>query len=178
MNNKYILSSKLIDVCVINKVRIVILVHTTGVYSKYKAASYEYSLIDKYVTETCKNNNIILTILRPTMIYGNIYDNNVIKFIKMVDRLPIMPVVNKAMYKLQPVNYKDLGKAYYDVLMNEETTANKSFNLSGKEPIYLRDMLKEIGKNLNKEVRFINCPYIIAYIGSWIIYLITLTKRL
>lgn len=171
------LSSKLIDACVINKVRRVILVHTTGVYSKYKEASYEYSLIDKYVTDTCKNNNIILTILRPTMIYGNIYDNNVIKFIKMVDKLPIMPVVNKAMYKLQPVNYKDLGKAYYDVLMNEETTANKSFNLSGKEPIYLRDMLKEIGKNLGKEVKFINCPYIIAYIGSWIIYLITLTKK-
>lgn len=157
-------------------VRRLILVHTTGIYSKYKDAGEEYRQIDAYVYETCKKNNIVLTICRPTMIYGNIYDNNVIQFVKMVDIFPIMPVVNGAKYELQPVHYKDLGDAYYAVLMNEDATANRDFNLSGGEPILLRDMLIEIGKNLGKKVKFISCPFPIAYGGAWLVYLLSLKK--
>lgn len=169
-------SKKLIEAAAINKVRRVILVHTTGIYSKYKEAGEEYRRIDTYVYKVCKNKDIILTILRPTMIYGNLTDNNVCKFIKMVDRFFIMPVVNGARYQLQPVHYKDLGKAYYQVLMNEEATANKDFNLSGGAPIYLRDMLKVIGKNLGKKVKFISVPFPIAYTGAVVIYVLSLKK--
>lgn len=158
-------------------VRRLVLVHTTGIYSKYKKAGEEYRQIDDFVYDTCKANNIVLTILRPTMIYGNITDNNVVKFIKMVDRFPLMPVVNKAKYELQPVHYKDLGDAYYSVLMNEGSTGNKDFILSGGEPILLREMLTEIGRNLGKKVRFISCPFWIAYFGAWIVFLLTFTKK-
>lgn len=159
------------------KVRRLILVHTTGVYSKYKAAGEEYRRIDAFVRMICKKHNIVLTILRPTMIYGNIADKNVITFIKMVDKLPVMPVVNKGSYELQPVHYKDLGKAYYQVIMNEETTADKDFVLSGGEPILLKDMLMEIGKNLEKKVVFVSCPYWLAYSGAWLVYGLTLGKK-
>lgn len=169
-------SKKIIDAAEKNKVRRVILVHTTGIYSKYKMAGEEYRKIDSYVYKTCKENRIILTILRPTMIYGNLSDNNVSKFIKMVDTLPIMPVVNGAKYQLQPVHYMDLGKAYYQVLMNEEMTANKDFNLSEGSPIYLREMLRLIGENLDKKVVFLSVPFQIAYIGAIILYILTLKK--
>ncbi len=158
------------------KVRRLILVHTTGIYSKYKAAGEEYRQIDEFVYETCKKNKIMLTILRPTMIYGSIKDKNVATFIKMVDKLPLMPIVNGARYELQPVHYDDLGKAYYEVLINEDITANKDYILSGEKPIYLRDMLKEIGKNLNKKVRFISCPFVVAYTGAWLIFIFSLFK--
>lgn len=169
-------SKKLIKAAAINKVRRVILVHTTGIYSKYKKAGEEYRKIDDYVYKLSKNKDIILTILRPTMIYGNLDDNNVCKFIKMVDKFPIMPVVNGARYQLQPVHYRDLGKAYYQVLMDEEATANKDFNLSGGAPIYLRDMLQIIGKNLGKKVKFISVPFPIAYTGAVVIYWLSLKK--
>ncbi len=170
-------SCEIVEAAVSCNVRRLILVHTTGIYSKYKAAGEEYREIDSFVYKTCKEHNIVLTILRPTMIYGNIMDNNVVTFIKMVDRLPLMPVVNEAKYELQPVHYKDLGDAYYAVLMNEEATANKDFNLSGGEPILLRDMLLEIGKNFGKKVKFINCPFGIAYLGAWFVYVLTLRKK-
>lgn len=169
-------SKNIIDACVLNKVRRVILVHTTGIYSKYKKAGEEYRKIDEYVISKCKENGIIYTILRPTMIYGNIYDNNVIKFIKMLDKLPIMPVVNNANYELQPVYYGDLANAYYDVLINEKVTTNKEYNLSGKEPILLKEMFNEIGRNLNKNIKYLSVPFTIAYFGAWFIYIITFTK--
>lgn len=170
-------SREVVEAAAFCKVRRLILVHTTGVYSKYKQAGEEYRQIDEYVYKTCRENNIILTILRPTMIYGNIVDNNVIVFIKMIDKLPFMPVVDHANYELQPVHYKDLGKAYYQVLLNENSTAGKDFVLSGKSPVLLRNMFLEIAKNLNKNVNFVSCPFWLAYAGAWGLYLITFTKK-
>lgn len=94
----------------------------------------------------------------------------------MVDKFPLMPVVRGAKFELQPVHYADLGKAYFDVLMNEKATAGKNYDLSGGEVIQLRDMLSVIGVNLDKKVRFISCPYWLAYSGAWIIYCLTLSK--
>lgn len=169
-------SREVVDAAAYCQVRRLIVIHTCGVYSKYKAAGEEYRQIDSYVIDICNKHNISLTILRPTMIYGNIRDRNVIKFIKMVDKLPIMPVVNGGKYKLQPVHYEDLGKAFYDVLVNEKATDNNDFILSGKEPILLRDMFTEIGKNLGKNVKFISCPFFFAYPGAVIIWALTLGK--
>lgn len=169
-------SRQLVDAAIRQHVRRLILVHTTGIYSKYKEAGEEYRRIDAYVTEQCAAHSIVLTILRPTMIYGNRSDQNVIKFIRMVDKFPVMPIVNDARYALQPVHYKDLGKAYFDVLINEEATANKNYNLSGGEVIDLRDMLAVIGENLGKKVNFASCPYCLAYPGAWFVYALTLGK--
>lgn len=70
----------------------------------------------------------------------------------MVDKLPVMPIVNGAHYLLQPVHYRDLGYAYYAVLTHEESTVGRDYDLSGKEPIELREMLKEIGIQMGKQV--------------------------
>lgn len=159
-----------------NYVRRLIMVHTTGIYSKYKAAGEEYRNIDEYVYQMCRSKNIILTILRPTMIYGTLSDKNVAKFIKMVDKFPIMPVVDDAEYELQPVHYKDLGKAYYDVLMTPEITGGHDYILSGGEEITLRDMLSEMGAYLAKKMRFFSVPFPLAFAGAWFIYLVTIRK--
>lgn len=159
-----------------NFVRRMIMVHTTGIYSKYKEAGEEYRNIDEFVYMMSKSKNIILTILRPTMIYGTISDKNVATFIKMVDKFPIMPVVNNAEYKLQPVHFMDLGKAYYDVLVNEEITGGHDYILSGGEEITLRDMLSEMGAYLAKRMRFFSVPFPIAFGGAWFIYLVSAGK--
>ena len=169
-------SRELVTAAAGNFVRRMIMVHTTGIYSKYKAAGEEYRNIDDYVYMMCKGKNIILTILRPTMIYGTISDKNVATFIKMVDKFPVMPVVNNAEYKLQPVHYKDLGKAYYDVLVNENITGGHDYILSGGEEITLRDMLLEMGAYLAKRMRFFSVPFPIAYLGAWFIYLISIGR--
>lgn len=106
-------SKHIVDVAIKCHVGRLICVHTTGIYSRYKEAGEKYRNIDAYVEQLCQDNNVSLTILRPTMIYGNIYDNNVVRFVKMVDELPFMPVVNGARYDLQPVHYMDLSEAYY-----------------------------------------------------------------
>lgn len=74
-----------------------ILVHTTGIYSKYKAAGEEYRQIESRINKLVEKYNkrdrkVAMTILRPTMIYGDLNDKNVATFIKMVDKLRIFPI--------------------------------------------------------------------------------------
>lgn len=157
-------------------VRRMIMVHTTGIYSKYKAAGEEYRNIDEYVYMMCKSKNIVLTILRPTMIYGTLADGNIAKFIKMVDTFPVMPVVNHADYELQPVHYADLGKAYYDVLINEKITGGHDYILSGGEEIKLKDMFDEMGKHLTKEMKYFSVPFPIAYAGACTVYILSVKR--
>lgn len=159
-----------------NFVRRMIMVHTTGIYSRYKAAGEEYRNIDDFVYMMCKSKNIVLSILRPTMIYGTLDDCNIAKFIAMVDRFPVMPVINNALYELQPVHFEDLGKAYYDVLVSEKITGGHDYILSGGEEIMLRDMLIEMGAYLGKRMRFVSVPFAIAYLGAWFVYLISIGK--
>lgn len=169
-------SKEVISAAALNNVRRAIFVHTTGIYSKYKEAGEGYRRIDDFVYKICNDENISLSILRPTMIYGSSADKNVIKFIKMVDKFPIMPTVNGARYELQPVHFADIGKAYMDILLDEENTSGKDYILSGKEPILLRDMFSKIGEYMDKKVRFISCPYFIAYPGALLIYYLSLRK--
>ena len=154
-----------------------ILVHTTGIYSKYKEAGEGYRKIDDIVTKMCKEAGVTLTILRPTMIYGTLNDGNMSVFIKMVDKLRIFPVISGAKYELQPVWCGDLGKAFYDVLMNPEKTDNKEYDLSGGKPILLIDIFKEIAKQLGVKNTFISCPFFIAYTGAWGLYIATIGKK-
>ena len=154
-----------------------ILVHTTGIYSKYKEAGEGYRKIDDIVTKMCKEAGVTLTILRPTMIYGTLNDGNMSVFIKMVDKLRFFPVISGAKYELQPVWCGDLGKAFYDVLMNPEKTDNKEYDLSGGKPILLIDIFKEIAKQLGVKNTFISCPFFIAYTGAWGLYIATIGKK-
>lgn len=157
-------------------IRRLIAVHTAGIYSKYKKAGEEYRQIDAYVEEQCASHGIMLTVLRPTMIYGNLKDRNICTFIRLVDRLPVMPVIGHAGYQLQPVHYEDLGKAYYAVLFSEHQTGGRSFILSGGEPILLKELFLEIAKGLGKKTRFLNVPFRFAYAGAWCVFIVSFGK--
>lgn len=154
----------------------IIAVHTTGIYSKYKSAGEDYRRIDAACEKMAAGANIDLTLLRPTMIYGDLDDQNVSVFIRMVDTLPVIPVVSGGRYPLQPVHRKDLGNAYFAVLTRPEVTRGKRYVLSGEKPILLRDMLEKIAICLGRTPRFMSCPYWLAITGAWAVFLLTLGK--
>ena len=149
----------IIKAAVKNKVRRAILVHTTGIYSKFKSASDEYKNIEESVEKTIKesNSSVGLICLRPTMIYGNINDRNMVIFIKMVDKLRLFPIIAHGKNLLQPVNARDLGRAYYQVLCKPDIISG-DYILSGEKPISMLEMFKMIGNYLGKKTVFISIP--------------------
>ncbi|TDQ38650.1 SDR family oxidoreductase [Aureibacillus halotolerans] len=148
----------LIQAAIKNNVQRAICVHTTGIYSKFRLASEEYQIIEDKLKDILSETEINITILRPTMIYGDLVDRNMSKFIKMVDKLRFFPIVNNGKGLIQPVNARDLGKAYYNVLMIPDEKVKFEYVLSGDKPIALLDAFKLINKYLNKKTTFISFP--------------------
>ncbi len=92
------------------------------------------------------------------MIYGDLCDSNMSKFIKMIDKFRIMPVINGGRSLIQPVNARDLGKAYYTVLMFPEKTVGKTYDLSGEKSLRMIEVFNMISDNLNKKTTFVSVP--------------------
>lgn len=149
---------RIIKAAVNNNVKRAICVHTTGIFSKFKIASEEYIIIEKELKDIVAKNKIQITILRPTMIYGDLCDHNMSKFIKMIDRFRIFPVISHGKGLIQPVNARDLGKAYYDVLMMSAEKAKSEYILSGEKPIMMLETFKLISDNLGKKTMFLSFP--------------------
>lgn len=160
-----------------NNVKRIILVHTTGIYSKFKSASEEYKSIEQRMEQIVSDQNYLIRviILRPTMIYGNLKDLNMSKFIKMIDKLKIFPVINNGISLIQPVNARDLGKAYYHVLMGQDTGRN-DYILSGDKPIMMIDAFKLISKALGKKTIFISVPLWAGVFLAKMLYVASLGK--
>lgn len=149
---------RIIKAAINNKVSRAICVHTTGIYSRFKVASEEYKIIETELQNVLAGAEIKVTILRPTMIFGDLCDHNMSRFIKMVDRFRLFPVIDQGKGLIQPVNARDLGKAYYDVLMLPVEEAKPEYNLSGEKPITMLDAFKLISGNLGRKNTFISFP--------------------
>jgi nucleoside-diphosphate-sugar epimerase len=170
-------SSNIIKTAIKNNVRRIILVHTTGIYSKYKSASEIYKNIEMNIEKMLQTSNrpIGLIYLRPTMIYGNIHDRNIIIFIKMLDKFRWFPIIEHGKSLIQPVNGKDLGKAYYQILIKADIM-NGDYILSGEKPICILDLYRLISNNLSKKTTFFNIPLWLGLFVARIFKFFTLGK--
>lgn len=170
-------SKNVIKAALKHKVKRIICVHTTGIYSKYKSAAHEYKNIELDIDKLIEDNksSIQLIYLRPTMIYGYLGDNNMAIFIKMVDKLRLFPLIGYGNSLLQPVNGKDLGKAYYQVLINKNIIKG-DYILSGRDPISMLDMMKLISSFLGKKTLFFSIPLSLGVFLAKIFKIITFNK--
>ena len=144
----------------------IVLVHTSGIYSKHKMACEVYKNIEDGMAEQMQRMNI--TILRPTMIFGDMKDHNISKFIRMVDKFPVMPQIDGGHAPVQPVNARDLGQAYYKACMHEKLP-EKEYIVSGERPVSIRELCSLIGQFLGKKTRFISCPMWLGVFGAEVV---------
>lgn len=167
---------KVLDAAIKNEVKRVISVHTTGIYSEFRNVSEEYKIIEAQIKDILSKNDISMTILRPTMIYGDVCDRNMSKFIKMIDSFRVIPVINHGRSLIQPVNARDLGKAYYEMMMISVEKSKSEYILSGEKPITMIEVFKIISDNLGKKTIFINTPLGVGVIIAKILKGITFGK--
>jgi|TARA_B100001063_G_C16728118_1_gene537650 nucleoside-diphosphate-sugar epimerase len=143
------------------KVKWIILVHSTMIYSKNLSPFIKNRIrIDDKIKK--KFNNI--TILRPTMIYGNHRDINFSKLIKFIDKFKIFPIIGNGQNLIQPIFVNDLSKAYFDLIKNKDKTFNKNYNLAGKNSLKYADLLKLIEKEFKKKIFSFKIPIVLAII--------------
>lgn len=170
-------SRKVVRAAVKNGVRRIILVHTTGIYSKHKSASEEYVRIEHDIAQFIEDegSTIGVVYLRPTMIYGYLNDRNMCVFIRMVKRLRVFPVINGGRSLVQPVHGSDLGSAYYAVLSHSDIECG-DYILSGEAPVSMRELLQLISDALGKRTTFVSVPLGVGVILARVLKLITIGR--
>lgn len=159
-----IYSQNVITAAVHNNVEWGILVHTTGRYSKYKSASAEYINIEENVLKY--RNSIGITVLRPTMIYGSSKDRNMFKLINFLDKSSLFPMFGEGNNLMQPVLARDLGNAYYDVILNRKNTFNKSYNLAGKQALSYMELVRTVSNALGRKNIIVKIPLRISVLAA------------
>lgn len=163
-------SHNVIEAAIQNNVKWAILVHTTGRYSKYKSAAAKYIEIEDDILK--RRTEIGITVLRPTMIYGSHRDRNMYKLINFLYRHKYFPMFGSGKNLMQPVHARDLGYAYYDVIINSNKTFNKEYNLPGKYPESYLDLVSTVSKALKRNNRIIKLPLTFSLTAVWILNLI------
>lgn len=146
------------------KVDKVILIHTTGKYSKYRSYSSLYEEIENEIMNNSYSNTNYI-ILRPTMIYGNHRDHNMHKLIKFINRSPIFPLFGDGSSLMQPVHVEDLATATVISHQSKELY-NEDFDLSGGSVVTYREVITAIKNGLGKKTKLIYIPINIAVFGA------------
>lgn len=156
--------------------RWLILVHTSGIYSRFKAAGEYYRMVEADIADTTAGSRCDITLLRPTMIYGAQNDGTMSVFIRLVDRLRLFPLIGDGRTPIRPVRDSDLGRAYLKVLQHHAVTRGKVYDLSGGETIEFIDIFRTISRKLGKRTWFIPVPPQLAYAAAVALWAATLRR--
>ena len=129
-----------------------IIIGTTGVYSKYNLYSAEYkdaeSYLAKYTGSYC--------LLRPTMIYGSHRDKNLHKLIKFCHRYGFFPVFGSGRNLVQPIHADDIAKTL--LYAWQHSNIQGAYDISGESVINFRELLALVGKLIDKPIHPIFLP--------------------
>ncbi len=143
-----------------------------GHYSKSKLAA-EF-LVQIY----CEENGLNAVILRPPIISGR-YDRHFYPIVKNLVKRNIFPIIGKAEHLVAFAHPYDIAQAVELTLM-EKTTKVETYNVVSFN-ITIKDFIRRLEKKLVGKNRFkIHIPYLIAYLGAFLIELIgfvTFPKR-
>ncbi len=143
-----------------------IIIGTTGVYSKYNEYSAEYKQAENYLQDYPAS----YCLLRPTMIYGTPKDKNLHKLIKFCHHYGFFPVFGSGDNLLQPVHADDIAKTLLKVW--ERPDVEGAYELSGGSIVTLRELLSLVEKLLGKPVRQISFS---LNLGIWLATLLEST---
>jgi nucleoside-diphosphate-sugar epimerase len=129
-----------------------IIIGTTGIYSKYNRYSQEY----KDAEQELQQYSGTYCLMRPTMIYGSPQDQNLHKLIKFCDRYKFFPVFGSGNTLLQPIHADDIAQTLLKAWQSPNIQG--AYDLSGASIVTFRELLTIVSKLLAKPVHHLHFP--------------------
>ena len=130
-------------------------VTTTAVFSSF----HSYANLYVEIEDRLRSAPIPMTLLRPSMIYGNARDHNMSKLVRTLDRLPVFPVFGSGTALMQPVYVDDLVDG---IVAAVRRNAIGEFNLAGPTPLSYNDLLATVSSALGRKVPLIHVNHGLA----------------
>jgi nucleoside-diphosphate-sugar epimerase len=111
-------------------------VTTTGVFSIH----HSYSALYREIEDEMRSSPVAVTMLRPSMIYGNERDHNMHKLLRFIARIPVYPVFGNGRAQMQPVHVEDLAEGIVQAVILD---AHGEFNLAGPHALPYKQVIDE-----------------------------------
>lgn len=111
-------------------------VTTTGVFSVH----HSYSALYREIEQEMRDSSVAVTLLRPSMIYGNERDHNMHKLLRFIAKFPFYPVFGNGRAKMQPVHVEDLAEGIAQAVAGN---VYGEFNLAGPLALPYKQIIDE-----------------------------------
>ncbi|WP_165774615.1 SDR family oxidoreductase [Candidatus Viridilinea mediisalina] len=131
-----------------------IFMSTTAIFTTLNAASKHVRVAAE---ATIQSSSLDYTILRPTMIYGNKRDRNMVRLINYLQRWPVIPVFGRGTHLQQPVYVDDLARAVVRII-DEPRTFRQNYNLPGQMALTYNQVISTICHQLQRKVYRLHMP--------------------
>ncbi len=105
----------------------------------------------------CADAGVACTLLRPTLIYAEGYDNNVSRLAKLIRRFGVLPLSGGGQGLRQPVHADDLAWAAL-ALLDAPAAFDKVYALPGGETLSYRAMVERVFESLGRPPRILTVP--------------------
>ena len=146
---------KLVELCERNGVKRALFLGTPDVFNR-RDIRRRYPLQE--AEKAIQNSLLDWTLLRPTMIYGQPGDRTIERLAAYLRRMPVIPVPFSLLnHYYQPLHVDDLAQGLAAAFYSD-TTYRKAYNLSGRTPIRLRDLIHMTARGLGRRVFIIAVP--------------------
>lgn len=101
------------------------------------------------------DDNFVVSIIRPPMIYGKKAPGNIDSLVKLVKKLPVIPL-GKIDNKRSFISIQNLCYIIDEIITQKQ---NGIFLASDDEPLSTSKLIKLIAKNLDKKIYLIKIPF-------------------
>lgn len=117
---------------------------------------------EEALAQACRERDIVLTLLKPTLIYGGGRDANVSRIAGLVSRLPVVPVAGRGLRA--PVHADDLARLAVECVISGPKSAG-TWLLAGGETLAYPDMLRRIAAAEGRSIRLLRLPAWLMKVG-------------
>ena len=121
-----------------------------------RAIAARLAAAEEEVLDWARTRGIAATILRPTMIYDGIQDQNVARIARFIRRFGCYPVAGAAAGLRQPVHADDVATACESALQCDGL--RETYEISGGETLTYREMVGRIFAWLERPPRLVTLP--------------------
>lgn len=116
---------------------------------------------EEALIEACRERDIVLTLLKPTMIYGG-GDTNVTRIAGLVSRMPVAPVAGRG--QRAPVHADDLARLAVESAIAGPKSAG-TWLLAGGETLTYPDLLRRVAASSGRNIRLLRLPAWLMNLG-------------
>lgn len=144
----------LLEACRVRGVRRFIMISTQSANAQNPST---YARTKLAADEAVRESALAYTILKPSTIYGPGSKGLFAKMVRLLDKVPVVPILGSGSRLIRPIHVSDLCEAILNCEGCDQTLG-KTYDLGGRDLVSYQDFIRAILHARRKKKPFVNVP--------------------